>query len=253
MHERRRKLLAVSMPRAEYLPPRARRALKKLEIQFTRFRLRFGIPRRLTPYGRGWGHQRGLPIDRYYIETFLASHSQDIRGRVMEIEANRYTKRFGAERVTQSDILDISADNPNATIVADLVCATAIPSDSFDCIICTQTLLLIYDVWGAIRTLYRILKPGAVLLVTVPGVAHKIAHDDAGRWGDYWRFTSISARRLFTEVFPPECVEVEAFGNVLTASAFLHALAAEDLSPKELSFRDPDFELTVALRAVKPG
>jgi ubiquinone/menaquinone biosynthesis C-methylase UbiE len=44
--------------------------------------------------------------------------------------------------------------------VADLTHADHIPSDTFDCIICTQVLFLIFDVRTAIRTLYRILKPG---------------------------------------------------------------------------------------------
>jgi hypothetical protein len=40
------------------------------------------------------------------------------------------------------------------------------------------------------------------------------------RWGDYWRFKSLSARRLLEDAFGPEAVELSVYGNVLTAKAF---------------------------------
>ena len=67
-----------------------------------------------------------------------------------------------------------------------------------------------------------------------------------------WRFTTLSARRLFGEVFPTENVTVEAYGNVLVAVAFLHGLAAEELRQEELDHRDPDYEVLITVRAVKP-
>jgi len=126
--------------------------------------------------------------------------------------------------------------------------AEHVPSDSFDCIICTQTLLLIYDVRAAIRTLERILRPGGVLLVTVPGIS-PLCRPEADVWGDFWRFTSLSARRLFEEAFPPQNVSVETYGNVLSSVAFLHGLAAEDLRQSELDVHDPRFELVIAVTA----
>jgi hypothetical protein len=89
-----------------------------------------------------------------------------------------------------------------------------------------------------------------VLLVTVPGIT-KVSRGEAERWGDYWRFTAQSARRLFEDVFPPGAVQVETHGNVLAAVAFLHGVAAEELSRQELDAHDPDFEVTVAVRAAK--
>ena len=44
---------------------------------------------------------------------------------------------------------------------------------------------------------------------------------------------------------------VEAYGNVLAATGYLYGLAAEDLRREELQLRDPDYELVVAIRAVK--
>ncbi len=208
--------------------------------------------RRVTPLSRDWGYDRGQPIDRYYIERFLAKHGSDVRGRVLEIVDATYTRRFGDGRVTRSDVLDLNPANPAATIVDDLAVGDHIPSGAFDCIICTQTLLLIYDVRAAVRTLQRALRPGGVVLATVPGVAHQICRYDMDRWGDYWRFTSRSIRRLFEEAFPMERVEVTVAGNVLAATAFLHGLAAEELTKGELEYVDPDYELSLCVRAVKP-
>jgi SAM-dependent methyltransferase len=205
--------------------------------------------RRVTPVSRDWGFDRGLPVDRYYIEDFLIRHSQDVRGRVLEIEDDSYTRRFGGDRVTVSDVLHVEEGNPRATVVGDLTCADHIPPDTFDCIILTQTLHLIYDTRAALRTLHRILKPGGVLLATFPGIT-RISHDEwAGSW--FWGFTTASSRRLFEEVFPAPDVKVEARGNVLAAISFLHGLAAEEMSEEELNYSDPDYEVLITVRAAK--
>jgi SAM-dependent methyltransferase len=203
--------------------------------------VRFGSLRRLTPVSRVFGFDRGRCIDRYYIENFLARHVEDIHGRVLEVADDRYTTRFGGGRVTKSDILYVQEGNPRATIVADLSCSNSITSDSFDCIILTQTLQFIYSVQAAVLTLHRILKPGGVLLATFAGISQ------------ISRFTTASARRLFGEAFPPNNVTVEAYGNVLAANAFMHGLVTEDLRVEELDYRDPDYELLITVRAVKSG
>ena len=215
--------------------------------------VRLGGMRRLTPISRVWGFDRGLPVDRYYIERFLAAHAGDIQGHVLEIGDNTYTRKFGASRVVKSDILHPVEDNPRATIIADLTRGENIPSKHFDCIICTQTLMFIFDVHKAIHTIHRVLKPGGVLLMTLAGVSHQISREDMERWGDYWRFTSLSARRLCESVFPSANVIVETHGNVLAAIAFLHGLAREELSQKELDTKDPDYEVLITARAVKPA
>ncbi len=213
--------------------------------------VRFGSLRRVTPICRDFGFSRGTPIDRYYIENFLAARRSDIRGRVLEIGDNSYTVRFGGERVTQSDVLHVEAGHPHATFTGSLTAAPQLPSDAFDCVILTETLFLIYDYRAALETLHRILKPGGVLLVTFPGTSHQICRAEADRWGDYWRFTTYSARRIFEEIFSPTNIHVESSGNILTAIAFLHGLGVQELRRKELDYHDPDYQLSVAVRAVK--
>jgi len=207
--------------------------------------------RRLEPVSRKFGFDRGQCIDRYYIERFLNANREAVRGRVLEVAENTYTRQFGGERVTQSDVLHAEPGHRSATIVADLTKADDLPADAFDCIILTQTLQHIYDLKAAIRTLHRILKPGGVLLCTAPGIS-QISRYDMDRWGDFWRFTTLSARRLFEEVFPPANVQIESHGNVLVAVAFLHGLAVHEVDQAALDADDPDYQVLLSIRAEKP-
>jgi SAM-dependent methyltransferase len=213
-------------------------------------RIKFGNLRRLNPISREFGYDRGLPIDRYYIENFLTDRALDVRGRVLEIGDASYTRRFGGDRATKSDVLHVVEGNPEATIIGDLTNSDLIPSASFDCLILTQTLHLIYNIKDAIHTIDRILKPGGVALVTVPGIS-QIAIDE---WKDYWcwSLTSIAAHKLFTEVFPAENVTIAYYGNVLAATAFLQGLATQELTTAELDYRDPSYQMLITIRVVKP-
>jgi SAM-dependent methyltransferase len=210
----------------------------------------FGHLRRLTPISSIFGYDRGTPIDRYYIERFLSAYAPDIKGHVLEFGDDSYTRTFGGERVKKVDVLHPKEGNPRATIVADLASAEHIPSDTFDCIICTQVLMYVYRVDAAIQTLHRILKPGGVLLATVAGIS-QIARGDMQQWGEYWRFTTMGAERLFADVFPREAVSVVGCGNVLAAVALLHGFAAEELTPEELDYNAPDYEVSITIKAVK--
>ena len=210
----------------------------------------FGSLRRLTPISRQYGFDRGCPVDRYYIERFLECYTDDVNGRVLEIGDSAYTRRFGRDRVTVSDVLHVSEGNPSATVVADLAHGGSIPSDLFNCIIFTQTLQFIYDVRAAVQTLHRILRPGGVCLATLPGIS-KI---ETRAWGgSCWAFTTLAAQRIFEDVFPPPSVQVESHGNVLASCAFLYGMAAEELSQEELDYRDPEYQVVVTVRAVKTG
>jgi SAM-dependent methyltransferase len=188
-------------------------------------------------------------VDRYYIERFLGGYAHLVRGHVLEIGDDRYTRQFGGERVRRSDVLHVTTGNPQATIVADLTRADHLPSALFDCIVCTQTIQMIYDVRAALQHLHRLLRPGGVLLATTAGIARVGRHEGIDRWGEYWHFTSQSVRRLFDEVFPPASAEVKVYGNVLAAIAFLHGLAAEELRPDELDYLDPDYEVIIGIKA----
>jgi SAM-dependent methyltransferase len=207
----------------------------------------FGDLRRVEPVSRVFGLDRGLPIDRWYIETFLQRYAEDLRGVVLEVGDDRYTRRFG--RPTRSDVLNVYSDMPGTTLVGDLSKPDSLPEAAYDCIICIQTLQFIYDLRTAVASMRRALRPGGVALCSLSGIS-QISRYDMDRWGDYWRFTSLSAQMLFDREFGRAKVEVETFGNVLAAVAFLEGISAQELTPRELSVADADYELVITVRAL---
>ena len=209
----------------------------------------FGELRRTSPISPYWGFDRGTPIDRYYIEAFLAEHARDIQGSVLEFGDDSYTRRFGGNSVTKAVVLDVDATNTAAAYHEDLATGGGLPSQAFDCVICTQTLHLMYDLHAAVAALWRALKPDGVILATLPGITRISLSEWPGSW--YWSVTSTATQRLFEEHFDDSRVRVRAYGNVLAASAFLYGLAVEDLATTELDVCDPEFEVTVAVRAVR--
>jgi hypothetical protein len=212
--------------------------------------LRCGSLRPTEPASRVFGLDRGQPIDRYYIEQFLSQHRTDVQGHVLEIGGREYTDKFGGGRTTISDVLHATTGNPEATLVGDLTTGAGIPESTYDCMLLTQTFPVIYDVRNAIGHARDGLKPGGVALITLPGIS-QISRYDMDRWGDYWRFTDASARRLFSDVFGVKNVAVTTYGNVLAAAAFLHGLAADEVKREELDVNDPDYQVTICVRAVR--
>jgi len=212
--------------------------------------LSFGSFDRLDPVSRKWGFDRGLPIDRFYVEKFLAANAERIAGRVLEIGDPFYTRKFGCDRVVSSDVLHVQPDAPHATIIADLTNAPELGSDRFDCVICTQTLNFIYDFRAALATLHRLAAPGGFVFLTVCGIS-QISDHDLENWGDFWRFTSWSLINACREVGAWREIDAQTYGNVLTTAAFLYGVAAEELDAEALGHMDPHYQLIIAARLQK--
>jgi SAM-dependent methyltransferase len=209
----------------------------------------WGGLRRPRPVSREFGYDRGLPIDRYYIERFLERHRNDVAGRTLEVGDDEYTRRYGGARTTRRDVLHVHGRNPSATIVGDLADAPQLADGTFDCIVLTQTLHLIYEVESAVATIHRILRPGGVVLATFPGIS-QLSDDEWSRtWS--WAFGSRLARRLFATHFGERNVTVETYGNSLAAAAFLQGLAAAELTAAQLDLDEAGCELLLAVRAVR--
>jgi SAM-dependent methyltransferase len=212
-------------------------------------RVRFGDFNRLSPISPDFGFGRGTPVDRYYIEAFLAKYSSDIRGRALEIGDAFYCRKFGTG-VVQQDVLHITADNPEATIVGDLSVPGVLPEGAFDCLVVTQTLHLIYDMHAAVAAMYRALKPGGVLLLTCPGISQVDRREWGATW--FWSLTRLAAERMFGDVFGAPSVAVETRGNVYAAVCFLEGLALEEVDATKLDVLDAAYPVVVTVRARKP-
>lgn len=196
-----------------------------------------------------FGYNRGKPLDRRYVEDFLARHARLIRGHVLEVGDTAYTQQFGGERVVSAEAFHRYAGQPGVTYVGDMSGVHNLPDGTFDCMILTQTLHLIFDMPAAIATIWKALKPGGSVLITVPWVSPI----DKGEWGEtwYWAVSPAGLRKLLETRFATDDIAIDAYGNALAASAFLYGLAEHEVRPQDLDVDDPLCPVIVAARARK--
>ena len=208
----------------------------------------WGTLRRHDGFSPSYAEGRGRALDRFYIERFLEVSKPLIHGRALEVTDTSYTERFGDE-ITTMDALDIDADNPAATIVVDLCDPDCLPESAFDVVIATQTVHILLDPLTGMRNLYRSLAPGGTLLVTVPCASPS----STALPTDSWRFLPTGLERLSQDACGEHAIiEVEGYGNKVTAAAFMLGLAWEDLSDGDFAPNDPQCPLIAAVRITKP-
>lgn len=210
--------------------------------------INFGDFARTRPISVDFGWDRGTPVDRVYLERFLHANGADIRGRALEIGDASYCRQFGTG-VTRQDVLHVDPTNRHATVIGDLSQPDVLEPDSFDCLLITQTLHLIFDMAQAAAQLHRALAPGGVLLLTVPGITPVDRHEWKNSW--YWSLTAAAVHRLFAPLFGAENLRIETYGNVYAATCFLQGLAAEEVNRAKLGHRDEAFPVVVAMRGQK--
>lgn len=218
---------------------------EKFRALVRRWKVRLRLFIRVQPLSDSWG-QRGAVIHRYYLEEFLRQNASSIHGRCLEFQEDSYTTKFGKDKVQMVDIINREADRTESTIIADLTAKNDIPSNQFDCIICTYVLHIIYDTEKVVSEMYRILKPGGTLLVSVPDITINYPI-----YPELWRFTSEGLGALLAKHFRDKNVSVSGYGNSLTAAGELRGLALSDFSESELAYHDPRYSLVVCARAVK--
>lgn len=202
-----------------------------------------------TPISKFFGFDRGTPIDRFYLNQFLEKKSQFIVNNVVEIEENQLSLKHGGDKI-HSHILTYGPPKSANSFQGDLTNLTTLPQNTFDTFICTQTLNFIYDYEAALKGIHSMLKPGGSLLISVAGLS-QISRYDMDRWGDYWRFSDLSLRKLLEKYFDSEKIEIKTFGNVYAASNFLYGIASEELSQKKLAVQDNDYQIIICAHAIK--
>ena len=107
--------------------------------------VQWGGLRKVKPVSNTFGYDRGQSINRYYIEKFIKKHKNAITGNVLEFGDNRYTTKYGSCNINKSDVIHPNNRKQGVTIISDIVQSDDIPDNSFDCIICIQTLQFIFD------------------------------------------------------------------------------------------------------------
>ncbi len=226
--------------------------LNSIVYKFTRkkYPMPFGMTDlSCVPLNYDFAYKRGTPIMRYYIDQFLEMNRMYIQGNIMEIGDDRYTVKYGGERVKNSYILHV--EGRNGSIKGDLESGVGIREDTLDCFILTQTLDYIYDLQNTAKNIVMSLKRGGVALVTVAGIS-QISRYDMDRWGHYWSFTDRSLNTLFADLVGEENVNVRTYGNVKTAILKLYGASAEELKKEELDYVDLDYQVLISAVVRKP-
>ncbi|MEI7474105.1 MAG: methyltransferase [bacterium] len=197
------------------------------------------------PLNRTFGYDRGTPIDRYYIENFLNTNNNLIKGNVIEVAENTYTKNFGRNKVLKSLILHANNTDVKADIIGNLETGENLPEAIADCFIMTQTLPFMLNPKEGIKNALKLLKADGVLLITVPGIV-QISRYDMDRWGHYWSFTDLSLQKLLEEFVHKEKIEIKTYGNVKSACGLLYGYSQEEFTKSDLDHYDKDYQVTIA-------
>ena len=228
----------------EAVKPAAQWAIRRMPGR----RARWGSLRRVTPFSTMYGWDRGLPVDRFYIERFLESNRRCVHGDVMEVRDDAYARRFGGAAVTRTHIVDVDAGNAAATLVADLCEPGSLPDAAYDCVLLTQTFHLLPDEGVALQNMWRALRPGGTLLLTAPCLG-RVDHEIPDT--DLWRYTPAGLERRVGEHCTGGELVVEGHGNVLAGIAFFMGLAVQELRESELALDDRFFPVVACARATK--
>lgn len=209
----------------------------------------WGNLRRSEPFSPNFGFSRGTPMDRYYLDQFLEGQREAVVGVVGEVGEANYARRFAGAELRRIEVIDRDPRD-GTTVVADIGVSGSLPAASFDCLIVTQVLQYVPDVGEALRNLIQALRPGGTLLVAVPALTPRDVREPLA--GDYWRFAPAGMAHLVHAAAPWMPNSVVAYGNLLSATAFLHGLAAEELSRSELARQDDRFPILVCARVDVP-
>lgn len=195
------------------------------------------------PISRVFGFDRGTPIDRYYMATFLKNNGHLIKGKCGEFGDTHYITKLGKN---ETEIVCFNgAEGESHNVHLDLTNCDIDPAleGSFDTVICTNVLNFIFDIHTASRNLMRLLRPGGHAIVTTAGVS-AVSRYDYSKWGDYWRLSDTALYKLFDE---EKIIVKESFGNFYSCAHFLNGSAVEELDTDLLLVKDENYFILCCL------
>jgi len=209
-------------------------------------RPRWGNLRRVRPFSESFGFDRGTPVDRHYLRSFLEAHRDVITGDALEIQTTGYARRYGHD-LRRVDSVDIRPEF-RPTFTCDLAhSADVLPTEGYDCFLLPNTLQHLREPEAALGHALRVVRPGGVILASGAGFVPLIADGP-----DYWRLSAAGWTELVARVWGGCEVTIDSFGNCLAAVAAMLGLALEELSPRELDVRDPRYPVLVTVACRKP-
>lgn len=231
-------------------PVPIRSALRRLHLRARRLRhrVRWGNLQRVEPFSDQYGSDRGTPIDLVFLNDFIDSNRELIRGRVLEVESSTWAER--AASGISLDIMDTDPMNLKATIMADICQLDPLEDAAYDCVILLQTLRYRDDPVEVLRSAWNLLAPGGVILVSTP----VISRVESGRGGnaDRWRFTPAGLEAFVLATLSDANVQTYEFGNLAAAVGFLAGASAEELPAWAFESPDGRFPIIACARIAKP-
>jgi len=157
-------------------------------------------------------------IARKEILKFLFFAKEHAHGRMLDVGCGQKQYEFifknNVESYTGLDLPGTELKNGKADVFGDVQDLSFEPN-SFDTILCTQVLEHVPDPKKAIEEMSRVLKPGGVLLLTVPmvDVLHELPHD-------YYRYTEFGLKYML-ETAGLNIVHLRRMGNLWRVIGFL--------------------------------
>ncbi len=230
----------------------ARKIFNKLQFLKKKFRrINTSIDIHLLsgyPLERDFGSKRGSPLDRYYIERFIEKNKLLIKGRVLEVGDDRYSKNY--VKTSQINVLRGKDNREYQNFNGDLLDFQTIKNiGTFDSLIITNVLNFIFDYDTAIKNIAKLTKKNGQCLFTVGGVSG-ISKFDNDRWGDYWRFSTKSLHEILHKYF--EEIKINSYGNASVAASFILGYVSEDIPNSILNIEDEDYPVIITAVASEP-
>jgi SAM-dependent methyltransferase len=165
------------------------------------------IPEKSTIWKKGY-----ISYRRLWLDACLEAYTAEMRGFVIDLGGKREKKRgsFHPPEEQARAWWYINLD-PNASpnIFAD-VNQTPVSSGSVDCIICTEVLEHIPDPHACVNEIFRLLRNGGTVFVSVPFI-YPIHADPF----DFQRFTEDGLRNLFGDFSQVEIFQMGSYPGTL--------------------------------------
>lgn len=142
------------------------------------------------------------PVKQYFSPAAYSQYTVTLpllqryaRGRLIDLGCGDMPFRaFVAGQVTAYDSLDFFPRRADVTYVGDIQDMAAVPSAAYDTAVCVEVLEHVPDPFRAAREIWRVLRPGGVLVLSVPHLSR--LHDEPH---DYYRYTRHGVRRLLEQ------------------------------------------------------
>jgi glycosyltransferase involved in cell wall biosynthesis len=208
---------ARAKAKLEYMYSALLKAVHRATVWPPLGKIRFGAMRSKHPIYSERGDLQS--ITRWYSDRWIGQQQAGLKGRVLRVGST-----------------DLSAD------AMDIV-----SFEAYDAVICALQLQSVYDLERAVKHMWGLLKPSGMLFATLPAVTTAHGTNE----NDFWRFTAISALRLFELQFPKASIEVQPLGNVLTSIGALHGVPAGEFSQRELDTIGAQHPVLIGVKATK--